>query len=104
MERLECYINTILEDWDDNIPQKKVLVVISLGFDGAKVPQHLHVDYSHKATVGGVYPNHFIDINRKSNEEVEDLLDPDSSVVRAKDHQQLKPCCRNVISLEYCQE
>ena len=76
---------------DGNIPWAEALVAISLGFDGTKVPQHLQVSYPHKAIVGGFCPNHFIDISRVSKEEVKDLLDLNSSVVRAKDHQKLKP-------------
>ena len=53
---------------DGNIPQDEAVVAMILGFDGTKVPQHLQVDYSHKAIVGGVYPNHFIDISCSSKE------------------------------------
>jgi len=84
-ERLLHHINIIKADRDDNIPDEEAVVAISIGFDGTKVPQHLQVDHAHKAIVGGVYPNHFIDISAKTEEEVKKLLDPDSSIVKAKE-------------------
>ena len=84
-ERLKRHIETIIADRDDNVPKEKAVVAISLGFDGTKVPQHLQVDYSHKAIVGGVYPDHFIDMSKLAEAEVKAILDPDSSIVRAKE-------------------
>ena len=49
--------------WDGHIPREEAVVAISLGFDATNIPQHLQVHYSHKAIVGGVYLNHFIDIS-----------------------------------------
>ena len=84
-KRLKLFIETIIADRDENVRKEEAVVAISLGFDGTKVPQHLQVDYSHKAIVGGVYPDHFIDMSGLTEAEVKAILDPDSSIVRAKE-------------------
>ena len=60
------------------------MITISMGFDGTKVPQCLQVDHAHKAIVGGVLPDHSIDVRDKIAEELNILLDPKSSIVQSK--------------------
>ena len=58
-------------------------VIISISFDGTKVPKALALSRVHKVIIGGAVPNHLISVEGLSDEEVKALLDPDSDVVRA---------------------
>jgi hypothetical protein len=60
-------------------------ILISLSFDGTKVPENLALSIGSDAIVGGVFPNHQIDINGKSDEEVMELLSDQSNIERAKE-------------------
>ena len=60
-------------------------ILISVGFDGTKVPETLGLSIATNTIVGGVYPNHQIDINGKSDEEVMFLLSETSEIERAKE-------------------
>ena len=57
----------------------------SLAFDGTKTPQKLQLSMDYKAIVGGIYPNHVLDITDKTTEEVKALMADNSDIVRAKE-------------------
>jgi len=57
-----------------------------LAMDATKVPQVLEASYGHKAIIGGEYPNHLIDIDGKSKEEVRAILDG-----KSKEHGKISP-------------
>jgi len=59
--------------------------LISVGFDGTKIPEMLGLSISLNTIVGDVYPNHQIDINDKSDEEVMEILNVSSEIERAKE-------------------
>ena len=71
----------IKEDLTEYTEKEDPVVTISIGFDGTKVPQCLEVDHDHKAIVGGVFPDHFIDVGDKTAEELKTLLYPKVSIV-----------------------
>ena len=60
-------------------------MLISLSFDGTKVPENLALSIGSNAIVGGVFPNHQIDINGKTDNEVMELLSDQSNLERAKE-------------------
>ena len=60
-------------------------MLISMSFDGTKVPENLSLSIGSNAIVGGVFPNHKININGKSDEEVMELLSDQSNIERAKE-------------------
>ena len=63
----------------------KSTLTISIGFDGTKVPAVLTLSTSTQSIIGGVYPNHMIDITGMTAEEVKAKLDPTSDIERAKE-------------------
>jgi hypothetical protein len=60
-------------------------MLISLSFDGTKVPENLALSIGSNTIVGGVFPNHQIDINGKTDNEVMELLSDQSNIERAKE-------------------
>ena len=60
-------------------------MLISVSFDGTKVPEMLGLSVSSNTIVGGVYPNHQVDINDKSDEEVMEILNASSEIQCAKE-------------------
>jgi hypothetical protein len=60
-------------------------MLISISFDGTKVPENLSLSIGSNAIVGGVFPNHKININGKSDEEVMELLSDQSNIERANE-------------------
>ena len=56
------------EDLTKATGKEDPLVTIAIGFDGTKVTKFLQVHHAHKAIVGGVFPDHFIDIGNKTAE------------------------------------
>jgi hypothetical protein len=56
---------------------------VSLGYDGTKLPKVLQVSSTHKAIIGGAFPNHFISIAGKSEDWIKAKLLPDSDIERA---------------------
>ena len=58
----------------------KSTLTISIGFDGTKVPAVLTLSTSTQSIIGGVYPNHMIDITGMTAEEVKAKLDPTSDI------------------------
>ena len=72
------------EDLNQATGKEDPVVAISIGFDGTKVTQCLQVDHAHKGIVGGVFPDHFIDVGDKTSEELKTLLDPKPYIVRSK--------------------
>ena len=69
------------------------MVTIAIGFDGNKVTQCLQVDHAHKAIVGGLFPDHFIDVGNKTVEGLKTLLDTKLSIVRSKE---VKLCVKSI--------
>lgn len=63
----------------------KSTLTVAIGFDGTKVPAILTLSTSTRSIIGGVYPNHMIDITGMTEEEVKSKLDPSSDVERAKE-------------------
>ena len=55
------------------------ITTISASYDGTKTPTSLALSTSHKAIVGGAYPDHFISIENMSEAEVKDKLDRNQS-------------------------
>lgn len=60
-------------------------LTIAIGFDGTKVPPVLTLSTSSSSIIGGVYPNHMIDVTAMADEEVKAKLDPTSDIERAKE-------------------
>ena len=101
---IHCDMNIIKEREKKIITMKKEdltkangkydpVVTVAIGFDGTKVPQFLKVDHAQKAIVGGVFPDHFINVDDKTEEELKTLLDTKSSIVRTKE---VKICVMSV--------
>ena len=57
------------------------MVTNAIGFESTKVLQCLQVDHAHKSIVGGVFPDHFIDVSNKAEEELKNVFDTKSSIV-----------------------
>ena len=70
-------------------------VVLSLAFDGTKLPPNLSLSHSHQAIVGGAAPNHLISVVGMSEEDVKAKLDPTSSDIIKAD--EIKVC---VVSIQ----
>ena len=66
-----------------NDPMKPM--IISLGFDGTKVPSNLSLSTSHGAILGGAAPNHNISVKTLTTEEVKAMIGPKSEIVRAEE-------------------
>ena len=81
------------EDLTKATGKEDPVVTIAIGFDGTKVTQCLTFDHAHKAMVGGVFPDHFIDFGDKTSDELKTLLDTKSSIVQAKE---VKLCVMSV--------
>jgi hypothetical protein len=60
-------------------------MLISISFDGTKVPENLSLSIGPNAMVGGVFCNHKIDTNDKSDEEVMELLSDQSNIEQANE-------------------
>ena len=56
---------------------------VSIGFDGSKTPKKLMLSTANKAIIGGVVPDHFIDVSTMTEDEVKKKLDPKSDIIRA---------------------
>ena len=67
-ERAKKIITIIKEDLTKATGKEDPVVTIAIGFDGTKVTQCLKFDHAHKAIVGGVFPDHFIDVGNKTEE------------------------------------
>lgn len=80
-KRLTKRLDTILND--THAPDGPI--GFSLGFDGTKIPAALQLSSAYKAIIGGVYPNHFISLDGKTDDEITALMDPDSNIERAKE-------------------
>ena len=63
----------------------KSTLAVAIGFGGTKVPAILTLSTSTRSIIGGVYPNHMIDVTCMTEEEVKSKLDPSSDVERAKE-------------------
>lgn len=50
-------------------------VSFSLAIDATKVPTVIEASSGYKAIVGGEFPNHLIDVETKSKEEIQDIID-----------------------------
>ena len=60
-------------------------MLISISFDGTKVPENLSLSIGSNAIVGGVFRSHKIDTNDKSDEEMMELLSDQSNIERANE-------------------
>ena len=67
-ERAKNIITMTKEDLTKAIGKEYPVVTITIGFDDTKVPQCLQVDHANKAIVGGVFTDHFIDVDDKTAE------------------------------------
>ena len=55
-------------------------MLISISFDGTKVPESLSLSIGSNAIVGGVFRNHKINTNDKSDERVLEMLSDQSNI------------------------
>lgn len=61
------------------------LISTSVGFDDTKVLEILGLSIATNAIIRGTYPNHFIDINGKSDEKVIEMQRDKSEIDHAKE-------------------
>jgi len=74
-------LDTILND--NHAPDGPI--GFSLSFDGTKIPAALQLSSGYRAIIGGVYPDHFIRLDGKTDEEIAALMSPESNIERAKE-------------------
>ena len=72
------------EDLTKATRKEDPVVTIAIWFDGTKVLQCLQVYHAHKAIVGGVFLDHFIDVREKTAELLKMLLGPKFSMYEPK--------------------
>lgn len=80
---IQCIEENVLSHLETGLKKIAVTsynIAISLSFDGTKVPKTLSPSTTFQAIVGGAVPNHFLSIDRQSEDWVKSILHPNSTI------------------------